>query len=113
MLFVALASAAHVSVFAESKAAPLRHFSKLLAGLLVLACGVGDENGEHPHDSEGLARYACLWLLERGWLWGIDRAMRDGQPRDRVGRRAFQAVTGQRVADVDEAWRGWVLAGAP
>ena len=67
------------------------------------------------------ARYVCMWLDERGWLWPMVREMRDAIGREGgaggtgaagAAESAFREVTKMTTGDAERAWRGWVLARA-
>lgn len=66
------------------------------------------------NDQESLhyavARYACQWLDERGFLWPFYRAYRDGITEDPTGEAAFTRVVGQKPADATRAWHRWLRA---
>jgi hypothetical protein len=67
--------------------------------------GGSDEELHELHAS--YARYACVWLDSRGWLWPLYHAWRDSRPNDPLGEAAFLAVTGM-AADSDAATAAWL-----
>jgi hypothetical protein len=54
------------------------------------------------------ARYLCQWLDQRGKLWPFYQRFRDHHAEDPTGEQSFQAITGQSVADANDAWASWV-----
>jgi hypothetical protein len=69
---------------------------------------------EFRGENEGLnyatARYFCQWMESQGKLWTFYQAWRDGHASDPTGVAAFTKVMGKTPADLDGAWRSWVLA---
>jgi hypothetical protein len=57
--------------------------------------------------NESLARYVCLWLQDRGWLWDFVHRFRNGFDTDRSGARSFQAATGMSPAQATTPWIEW------
>ena len=53
-------------------------------------------------------RTFCQWLDERGQLWPLYRAWREGVAEDRTGEKSFVKVTGMTLEQADAAWLGWV-----
>jgi hypothetical protein len=57
--------------------------------------------------NESLARYVCLWLQDRGWLWDFVHRFRDGFDTDRSGMRSFEEVTGMSPVQATTSWIEW------
>lgn len=55
-----------------------------------------------------VARYACQWMDEKGWLWPFYKRWRDHVEEDPSGRASFAAVTGASVEDADARWMTWL-----
>jgi hypothetical protein len=64
--------------------------------------------GEGQSLHYAMARYACQWLDERGWLWPFYRAWRDGIIDDVHGEKAFREVTRMSPEAANGPWREWV-----
>jgi hypothetical protein len=63
--------------------------------------------GEAQSLHYAMARYACQWLDERGWLWPFYRAWRDGILDDVHGEKAFRDATGMSPEEANGPWRAW------
>lgn len=57
--------------------------------------------------NEALARYVCLWLQQRGWLWDFVHRYHDDFQSDRTGTRSFEAVTGLSPIVATQSWVEW------
>lgn len=64
--------------------------------------------GEKEDLHYAMARYFCLWLQTRGWLWGFYQAFRDGYASDKTGEKAFQKVTGKTLDEQNADWLRYV-----
>lgn len=67
---------------------------------------------EFRNDKEDLhytmARYFCLWMQTRGWLWDFYQRWRDQVGEDPTGEKAFLAVTGKTLAELNADWLRYV-----
>jgi len=55
-----------------------------------------------------MARYFCLWMQTRGWLWDFYQRWRDHVATDPTGKEAFVAVTGRTLAELNADWLQYV-----
>ena len=62
--------------------------------------------GARPRD--GSESPFAAWLEEKGHLWTLCRACRDGVKDDPTGGKTFPRVTGATVEDAQPVWRRWV-----
>jgi hypothetical protein len=55
-----------------------------------------------------MARYFCLWMQSKGWLWDFYQRWRDHAADDPTGEKAFLAVTGKTPAELNGQWQSYV-----
>src|SRR5690242_12249746 len=65
-----------------------------------------DDRGIHY----ATARYLCLYLQEKGLLIRFYNEFHATAKEDPTGAAALKAVTGKTPAELEPAWREWVLA---
>ncbi len=54
------------------------------------------------------ARYFCLFLEQKGWLWSFYQGYRDHYSEDPTGTSALVAATGKTQQELDPEWIRWV-----
>lgn len=57
--------------------------------------------------NEALARYVCLWLQQKGWLWDFVHRFRDEFASDPSGAASLEAVTGMSPVRATRSWVEW------
>jgi hypothetical protein len=74
--------------------------------------GMADATFRNDQESlhYAIARYACQWLDERGFLWPFYHAYRDDSASDPTGEAAFTKVVGKKPADATREWHRWLRA---
>ncbi|MBK7402808.1 MAG: hypothetical protein IPJ34_42935 [Myxococcales bacterium] len=60
-------------------------------------------------ESYAIARFVCLWLDEKGYLWPFFHRFREIAWRD-SGAQAFRDVVGLTLAEAQPVWESWVIA---
>lgn len=89
------------TALAEGKTIPLHE---------VFSATYADFDGERRGLLYAEARYLCLYLQERGWLAGYYRKFKAAIGKDPTGVETLQAVTGQRLEDLEAAYFKWAGA---
>jgi hypothetical protein len=74
--------------------------------------GMSDETfrGRYESLNYALARYFCLWLEQRNWLWNFYHQWKENYATDPSGERSFLAATGQTQSAANAAFMRWLKA---
>ncbi len=87
------------------------HERKLAPRVRLEALFAMDEPTFRKNEAENyaIARFVCLWLDEKGYLWPFFERFRETAWRD-SGAQAFREVVGLTLAEAQVVWESWVIA---